>query len=48
LRWQELGVALDRAATSEDIEDQIIAAARDAFATQRHWLATEAQQGARV
>ena len=30
--WIELGQALDHVATSRDIEDQIIAAARDAFA----------------
>jgi heme oxygenase (biliverdin-IX-beta and delta-forming) len=47
MRWQELGGALDRAASTEDLEDQIIAAARDAFATQRHWLVTEAKQLAR-
>jgi heme oxygenase (biliverdin-IX-beta and delta-forming) len=47
MRWQELGTALDRAATSEDIEDQIIAAARDAFATQQHWRMTEVKQATR-
>jgi heme oxygenase len=41
MRWQELGAALDHAASSEDVEDQIIAAARDAFAMQRQWLGTE-------
>lgn len=41
LRWQELGQALDQIAVTQDIEDQIIAAARDAFAMQRHWLHTE-------
>jgi heme oxygenase len=41
MRWQELGAALDHVATSEDIEDQIVAAARDAFAMQRHWISTE-------
>ncbi len=43
LRWQELGQALDHVAQTQDIEDQIIAAARDAFATQRHWLQSEAE-----
>jgi heme oxygenase len=42
MRWQELGTALDRVATSQDIEDQIIAASRDAFATQRYWLHADA------
>jgi heme oxygenase len=41
MRWQELGQALDHAAHTQDIEDQIIAAARDAFATQRRWLSSD-------
>ncbi len=48
LRWQELGIALDKIAGSdEDIGAQIVAASRDAFATQRTWLATETSRVAR-
>jgi heme oxygenase len=43
LRWQELGQTLDRVAETQDIEDEIIASARDAFATQRRWLHTDAE-----
>jgi heme oxygenase (biliverdin-IX-beta and delta-forming) len=39
-RWVELGQALDHVAISEDIEEQIVAAARDAFAAQRDWFVT--------
>jgi heme oxygenase len=39
--WVELGQALDQLATSRDIEDEIIAASRDAFATQRQWTSLE-------
>jgi heme oxygenase len=46
LRWQELGQAIDRVAHTQDIEDQIIAAARDAFATQRRWLQSDAEADA--
>jgi heme oxygenase (biliverdin-IX-beta and delta-forming) len=49
LRWQELGHALDEVAVGDgDVEDQIIAAARDAFATQRIWLANDAPHVARI
>jgi len=41
-RWQELGQVLDRVATSDETAEQIVAAARDAFATQRAWIANEA------
>jgi heme oxygenase (biliverdin-IX-beta and delta-forming) len=48
LRWQELGHALDAVAASDtDVEDEIIAAARDAFATQRMWFATDVPHVAR-
>lgn len=40
-RWQELGQVLDHVATDPDIEQQILAAARDAFATQRDWMSTD-------
>lgn len=48
LRWQELGQILDQVATDPDIEEQILAAARDAFATQRDWMAAEVSEAVRA
>jgi heme oxygenase (biliverdin-IX-beta and delta-forming) len=49
LRWQELGHALDElAGDDDDVQDQVIAASRDAFATQRTWLAADAPSVARM
>lgn len=48
MRWQELGAALDSIAVDGDIANQIVAAARDAFATQRHWVSTESRGAIRV
>ena len=45
-RWQELGQVLDQAATNPDVEEQILAAARDAFGTQRDWMLSEGNQSA--
>jgi heme oxygenase len=36
-RWRDLGIAIDRAASTAQISDRIVASANEAFRAQRHW-----------